>query len=298
MLHRRWILAAFVAVVAGLASPMTSKAAFRFHLKLESTGKTTADLDLLTIPATNVGAINQGYSYSGHSLTDLDPGPGNLWQSAFFNIDYFGYNLQFVIAKTNSPDGDPAQLILQSATITRSQRYAANTGAATTSGAQFSAANLKFTVSATDYYKPEGDRLLGSHFAGQFNMASNALGATAKFTSTYDSQNKLYGIGGSPESYTETNSINNMVGPLNSQTAFSPGTHWQDVTSGPGTFSLTNTVQLNGMGFGINNTYTGDLLDTGVISPVPAPPGLILAATALPFFGLLRRRLKGAIQTA
>jgi len=49
----------------------------------------------------------------------------------------------------------------------------------------------------------------------------------------------------------------------------------------------------------VTTLAAGESVDFKVTTTVavPAPPGLILAATALPFFGILRRRLRGAAAT-
>jgi hypothetical protein len=58
-----------------------------------------------------------------------------------------------------------------------------------------------------------------------------------------------------------------------------------------GLFSMTNEIQVSGLAVAVNNLpQIQASVDSTVI--VPAPAGLILAATALPFVGLLRRRLR------
>jgi hypothetical protein len=60
-------------------------------------------------------------------------------------------------------------------------------------------------------------------------------------------------------------------------------------THGPlGPYSMTLVVNINhAPGTGVSSSF-----DFEVVNTVPAPAGLILAATAVPFLGLLRRRMR------
>jgi hypothetical protein len=65
-----------------------------------------------------------------------------------------------------------------------------------------------------------------------------------------------------------------------------------DVTANP--FSLGNVMTISSLGD--KGTASVTLTTTAVadpgVNPVPAPTGLIMAVTAVPFFGLIRRRLR------
>jgi len=83
------------------------------------------------------------------------------------------------------------------------------------------------------------------------------------------------------------------------ETMTSPGGPGQGPTSSATvnatSVSITNDVLISGLGIGQYDNFQFlseiDSVNTPFIQTTPAPAGLILAATMVPFFGLLRRRL-------
>ena len=99
---------------------------------------------------------------------------------------------------------------------------------------------------------------------------------TVVLSGTYDSTNTAFGSG-------VTNSATvTLPQPAFSQTLSSV------LGGSTGDYSITNVINVSGLGAG--QTVGNLSIESTVVAPAPA--GLILAATALPFVGLLRRRLR------
>jgi hypothetical protein len=241
------------AIVAGIAALAgPATSQAAYELRLSSNGE-IATLDLTTV-TTGAGTIGSG-TYTGSSS-----GGGVV---TLTGIVFQGYTISTNLTFSNSP-GSPglAQLSLSDTSIQR-------TAALTNNG------TLSIAVSATDYSSPTG--FTTNNTAFQTLYTPNNANGTVTLTSHVDLTNSLFGAGNT-QSDTAT-------------TSFSSPINTQALPSINGLFSMTNEIQVSGLAVAVNNLpQIQASVDSTVI--VPAPAGLILAATALPFVGLLRRRLR------
>jgi len=322
MRRRRFLFAAVLAVAGGLIAPSTSQAAFL--LKFDSTNASGAHSVTLNLSGTNdgnpntidvvsgSGASGAGWKYDVASISQA----GDFTTVSFVNMDVFGYVISFSISKTNAPDGNPGDLLLNNFSAERYTAYGTsnvtNGGAATstqngavydsktvTTGANRVAAsnaralsgdNLAVTLTATDYHLPPSQTVMESRFTGSFD---NSAGSTSQavYSSIYDRNNTLFGAVTSlihSDTLTKGGSL-----PGETDTPITPaGTSQYSITN---KLALTN-IQTSSLQTGFTKGLNGASVQTTITGPVaaPAPAGLILVAGIVPFIGLLRRRLRAA----
>jgi len=262
MFRRKFLIAALLAATTLLVAPATSEATFQFKLKLETEqAGGSAEFDLLAGSALVLGgtggAGNGAYSFGIFSRTVT----GIETDANFANLQFGGYTISVNFNNTNSP-GDPngGWLTITGLNITRAP-----------SGP--SADTLKISLTATDYDLPDPQKVMRTGFTLQ---APNASAGSISLTSYYDSTNSLYGTGAS----------NNMTASLPSNVGSTE--KFATLGSSTGTYSLTNVIDLSNLNKG--GSINQGTITTTVIAP--APPGLVMLVGALPFFGLLRRRLR------
>ena len=258
MFHRLLL----AAVVAGLVAPSAAKADFTLSL---ASGGETATVNLLT------GAVK----YAGGANGLFDPVivfPGSGIVDATLN----GYTITAVFAQTNAPGSQTGAILnLTGVNVIRNSSTAAN-------------GTLSIELTATNYTSPTPQATLSTTYSAAFannvvfvNAAIKTQLPTVTESSYYDNTNTAFGMGGQGTSVAST----------------SPGsgialvTHSTGLPSTSGMFSMTDVLSLSGMGTGFSNELTSGSISATVYAP--APTGLILAVTMVPFFGLLRRRLRG-----
>jgi hypothetical protein len=127
--------------------------------------------------------------------------------------------------------------------------------------------------------QPLDGYLLGSNFGGSFGNTIN--GQSATLTSAFGEGTVLF-------TQDTTRDYNVQTSDSQQTTGGTVSGSWLSLPGGVSPFVLTNTVDVTMRGDG---TFTSGGVTTQVV-PAPAPHGLIMFASALPFFGLLRRRLR------
>jgi len=168
-------------------------------------------------------------------------------------LQFDSYNISGTIASSDwSGNASFAQLNIQSLTIT-------NSGP--------SSSTLSLGIGEGGFLAPVGKTYLQSEVVGTF---SQGTGATITGSTAY---NYPTGVA------TSTQTINS---------GFADKTNTSSGFTASSNFSLTDTITVTG----ITGTQNVGVTLYGEIYAAPAPPGLILAATMVPFIGLFRRRLK------
>lgn len=255
---RKCLAAIITVAVAGSAVP---KAHAGFYVSLNEAGAGPLVLDL-----NNANTVSQYFNVVQRAggITEYD------LKTSIIVGDYSFFG-SFI--KTNNPGlQSGAKLSVGNSSLTRV-------------GDQYGDP-LTISVTQTDFTRPSGPgssvALTGS---GDFTYAPNA---TATLSATVDLGNNAFATGGDPSQvYTASTVLSPVAsGTLTpvSQGNFSIG----------GNFSLTTSMTVSGLGVGDSVQNLGA---NGAVY-APAPGGLILAATAVPFFGLLRRRLRTAAGAA
>jgi hypothetical protein len=259
-------LSLLLAIVAVLCAPVAAKADFTLVL---ASGGETATVDLTS------GLI----AYAGGATASADPisvitGAG---QATVLNAKLNNYVIQAVLAQSNSPGLQTgATLGLTGVNVVRSS----STGDVVSGNALNNGA-LSISLTATGYTSPNPQKTLSTTYSASFMPTATIAGlGMVTESSYYDASNTPFGTGGQG-SNASSSSGGAAIGGVTIPTAL-PG--------GSGTFSMTNKISISGMGVG--NDYA--LASASVSSAVyaPAPSGLILAATIVPFFGILRRRMR------
>jgi hypothetical protein len=262
-MFRKLLLTAAVAVAAALVAPATSKA--DFILNLSETGFTSVSIDFTSLSAGT-------YIIDGLTIVWTPSVKGG---SATVNGTFGDYSL--------SINGD---------SFSRTKVITIENETATVTSNKDGANPLSLS--------------LGQSFSGVIPNVGitvfNSLAST-QLTST----SVLDGI----SSVTGTNP--NVTTPVATVAGSLLGLGSSDTTQATTTTLLTtigvsNTITINGLNTPTTSQISGDQatdeysLTTTVISTnnnipfltqTPAPSGLIVAATMVPFFGLLRRRLRG-----
>jgi len=271
MSARRFVFAAALAVVGALAAPPTGQAAFLLQLQ-SGAQSTTIDLGALSTGGPGSGS---GYTYTFFFKENAE----GTTTAVFTNLEFGGYTISAATNITNAP-GSPlgGNLSLNGLTVSR------NAG---------SEDDLTIALTSTGYTQPNPQSSLDSNFAARLNTLAQTT-PIIDFRSSYAIGDNPFGDDVSNLATTEGSNF----GPVAPQEPFSAVAS-TGLSGNTSTYSLTNVVTITGLGFGVANR-----LDQGgsssVVTPlsVPAPAGLILAAGAVPFLALLRRRSKAADATA
>lgn len=273
MCFRKFIYAAALAVVGVLAAPPTAKASFL--LKLES-GSNSATLDLNALTNESGGSGGSGGSAYSYSFFYRETVEGTT-TGVFTNLKFAGYTISADTNITNSPGSSKGgNLSLNGLTVSR------DTG-------KSSQDDLTISLTATGYDKPSVQKSLDSNFGARMNTAASVV-PTVDFRSSFAFGDVEFGDDVSNTATTQGSGFSALM-PYSSTASTSLGAN-------TGSYSLTDVVTITGLGFGRDNR-----LDQGGVSAlvtpqlVPAPAGLILVAGAVPFLGLLRRRMRAAQPT-
>jgi hypothetical protein len=220
-------------------------------------------------PPARAGYIEVDYSIDGGAKTMIASGNG----SAFFSGTLGGqFNVSLGFAASGSPASLSQGLAYNPFTNNYVSALYANDGSGTTH-------TLTIYVSSTGFTVPTGNNLtLGS----SASITEVSGGTTVSFTSYADTSNALWGMTGPSTSIVPFSVSGGQSGSANASTLFS--------TVGSNPYSLTNVGSYTMLG-GTNITLVGG---TTTVT-TPAPPGLFMALTGLPFLavgGWLRFRRK------
>jgi hypothetical protein len=269
----RFLLTAVLAVAGGVLAPATSRAAFL--LKITASGSISPfQLDLTGADTGFPVGITGGGSYT----LGTDPFNNRTVSGTFGNYT-------FQLTATNnvpgtSPNG-PGTLVLTSVTI--------NHNTSTTADA------ISISLTGTGYTNPTSPLRAFSTAFGEAPPSGGGVAGngTDVFTSIYDPNNNAFGVPGST-SNGSTTSLSWTTTPTANQQSNNQSTN----LIGAFTYSLTNTISITNAGSG--RILTEGTATSNVANAVaaPAPSGLILAAGALPFVGVLRRKFRAAPKTA
>lgn len=256
----------FAAVVAGLFAPSAAKADFTLLL---SSGGESATVDLNTGTVTYAG----GASVSSDFVM-VSPGSGS---SLVLNATLNNYTISAVLAQNNLPGQQSgATLNLTGIYVVRNSL----TGDVV-SGTALNNSSLGISLTASGYTFPVPQDVLSTTYSASFTPPPQGQPLLGNITESayYDATNTPFGTGG-PSTSASSNSGGSGIGGVTLSTALPIGT---------GSFSMTDTISLSGMGIGSNYELASGSISSTVYAP--APSGLILAATMIPFFGLFRRRM-------
>jgi len=277
--------AAAVAVMATLAPP--AKADFTLTLGSGSDSKT---FDLTTLAAAGNGTTAAGtaYSWSGYSY-DAATQSFILQDFHFGEYDLTNGRASLVTGGTNLPGNVIGELDLEAIRIERQNLGGTSNGPA--GGGPPPAFTMKLTASG--YTVPSAPALLTSQMDGYFNLPPPGQ-PPPNGVATLQSWVDVAGPAGV---------LGSSVNPLSFDVTQQGGAQSANLTSGTFTalsnpYSITHQITLSNMGYGVDSRFQQGSISSQVVYVTPAPPGLILAATAVPFGGLLRRRLRKAAPVA
>jgi hypothetical protein len=263
-MFRRFLLTAVTAVIASLASNAKSEAAFSVKIDVYSTN-----------PYSSTGAINPfvsgGTLLGSQEIFDGSAGDGNSNPNRISLIATIaGVNID-ISSLTNGPSGNPAWVSQTTANLTNVTRTL----------------NRWVVITITDTFSP----------IGTGDGAPFSLSTTANTTGQPPSGGLTKGAGVRVVSGVEGTDPNQVY----TDTLTLPNSATAPLTTDPvafdrlaGDFKLKNFIVVSlpgasGAAPGSSASFSSSAM---AVSVAPAPAGLIMAATALPFFGLLRRRLR------
>jgi len=265
MFRRKFLTAALVAAVAALAAPMTSQAAFYIGVRVGGVGGSTTILNDATLDLANDGVIETPLLSPGGTLTG--------------RYNFGGYYIG--VSATSNANTNPDQALL----TTNTRVVVSNVGA----GNQ----TLELFVLEDSFTVPGTPPIL-STLTNDLTVNNFFIGATKN------------GAGQPGESVSVIATAGIDAQPVGSADPFNPGTI-QGITANSSisipvngnetstSFLRTTTPYylLTHLVFNLNQGNSVQIQnDTSVTAPAPA--GLVLVATAVPFFGVLRRRMKTA----
>jgi hypothetical protein len=266
LFRRRFFLAAALAAAVGLVGPPTARAAFTVTLQQTAGSPAVSGANPVTVadtagslsfPLPPAGTIFDTSTTEGHIVLGQSQGAFAFPSSA---VTFGAFSLTFN-GQRSSDEGGALVIGSTGPTITTVTNMSSTT------------ATLVITLQEDAFALPAGPASLG---------VTNSL--------------TVLGITGPTGNFSlsSTSTVQNNTSPFN------PVTVGTSLSGGPGGTSNTVIFERNGGGsYTAIHTFTLTL-DAGAsvqfqgqtAVATPAPPGLILAATALPFAGLLRRRLR------
>jgi len=268
MFRLKFLTVALVAAVAVLTSPALGQAAFL--LRLDS-GSTSATIDLATGEVLATSGASGFTAGSFLATTNSGTGSGNYAAftsgaalAGFLDLRFAGYQIFTQTNLNNEPGNDVFGNL-----------YLGNTQVKnTTTGAL---ADLKLSVTNTDYQLPSA---VNRYVETTFNATVTVSSATVDLYSYYADGTTAFdtasNVNGEDLHVQATSTM-----PASSTIATSPS------FAATGPYTLTDVVLISGLTNGQVATASVDQ-----VVRAPAPTGLIMAVTAVPFFGLLRRRLR------
>jgi len=269
MFRSRFLLTAAVAVAAALAAPAVSQAAFQIRLEA---GSENATIDLTTGKVLSATG-GSGFT-AGSTLATSNPGAGSgnylffapgSFGSTFASLQFRGYLIQ----TESDVNNHPGTQVMGNLYLGTTQVTNVSAGA--------SPAALKISVTDTDYTLPSAvNRYIETTFNGTVTNST----AVADLYSYY------------ANGTTPFDTAVNVAGEdLHAQATQGHPASGAPVTSpsfaATGPYTLTNSIVITGLSTGQVATASVDQ-----VVHAPAPPGLVMLVGAVPFFGLIRRRLR------
>jgi hypothetical protein len=263
MFRSRFLMAAFVAAIAALAGPATSQAAFSITF---------------TVGANSTSITDQGsgdYATGPSGLNTIDTGHMNTAGQTLLGLTPFSFQ-GFEIAVQTALVSNPSQVNIDTQTnfiikyngSDPSQTIKIEVAATglTNPGAAGAAMELDHSVTGLAFLQDDGT----TGGTGSLNTHALATGGNSSATLFLSSGTAATGANAPPVYFYR-----------------------------PATYDLIQTINVT---LNTSNSVQFDTITSVQAAPpnitlVPAPAGLILAATGLPFFGLLRRRLRRAGST-
>jgi len=275
-MFRRFLLSATAAVALGLIVPSSVRA--DFVLELQS-GSNTVYVDLNNNNSTFGQVLNNASYTSNGTISSaaiyLAPGSQGYGQGGNYKVNislvFDGYDINTVTNITNNPGTQSgATLNLQSTSVDNDSGGKNN--------------NLTISLTSTSFSLPTPQGTLTSSFGASSIVANgNYSFITVNEGAYYSSSNAAFGESG--QSVTATNGAGySSISNFSESTALSGSNN---------SYSMTDVLSMSGLStVKANSTIIGSGdIDSTVFAP--APSGLILATTMVPFFALLRRRLRG-----
>jgi len=265
-MFRKFLLTAAVAVVAGLMAPSAARAAFSLGLADGNAGDTV----IVSLTTTNTySGSNAGGNYYlsvtvGHTGTTVTGYYDSSTAPLGTGVGK-GIYITSVFSQTNQPGAQSG------ATLNMNSTNVTNEGTK-----KFG--SLLIAISADSYTLPTPQKVLTSTISGNFGAGTGLVTEAAY----YDPSNTLFGSGAGTTSVSVSNST--AGSPILGTSPSAP-----ILTTGS-PFSMTNGLLLTNLSAG---GFYSTTEDSTVLAP--APSGFILAATMVPFFGLLRRRLRQTV---
>jgi hypothetical protein len=276
MFRRRLLMVA--AVAATLWASSQAQASFVLQIDVYKTsGMSLVESITESTPAVGLGSETLTFSHINPSSSDFT--------SATLNQDL----LLEVKADSNrtDPSGNPAQIQNVTATI---RNVSAHTAVGNTNPA--TPYTVVISLTDTDFTIPVGPNPMTLTSVLQWSAAGNPA-VTGSFQSAADTGNTEFAGGSVATIFTAAGTATPGSQTIGDTSSANTNKVIQFNRSGP--YSLTNQYIIN---TSAQMTAAASLTGTTEVWAAPAPGGLILAATALPFVGLLRRRLRAAAPTA
>jgi len=276
-MFRKFLLTAVVAVTAALVAPATSQAQFVVTIS-DGANLATADYITVTVTATTAKITSAGGNLVGLLGTDLD---GAKVTGANFSTGAGGLFL--------SPGNDGATIYGSTSKIT----FEGATFNIVGGGSNYTGTAVvgEIDISLTNLNQNTTTKTLIASVMETGFLAPTTPFATLQTTVDTLQPQTL------PTTVTGSGSYDNGVATVSA--TIPSGQTGTSATSGSfplaTPYSLSAAVSLVGT---IKTGPSGVLTNTGAETDLiasPAPSGLILAATMVPFFGLLRRRLRQTV---
>jgi len=267
MFRSRFLMAAFVAAIAALAGPATSQAAFTISAS-DGLGNSA------TIGDNNVGNTSVG-TVSG--VSDTNPALSGITTPQILSTpgpvvgQFTVGNFQIGVNVTSTSDASQSSFSTNTSTVIRNTGSSAATLTLTTSNVFILPLNVNMQLTETLAVNVFRDKF--GHVIGGLST-SDSVSALATANPTFATTPTF--------TLSQNGNANNLLSPV----AFTRTSLFFTVTQ---QFTILlqagQSAEFNGSAF-VSSIPGDNLLIT------PAPAGLILAATGLPFLGLLRRRMR------
>ncbi len=255
MFRSRFLLAAVVAAVASLAAPATSQAAF--YVTLSGDGINTYVINDQNSPA-NTGPFTD-LNNASSQVNNIQVASAGASTTLYNSIDFS------LTTRTNNPG-----------TASLGNVFASTANLVNTSNAQ---KRITFTITSSGFTSPgqAGDTLYArTVLTSLMGLTTSNLGSGAnqsQFVTTITGSGQVPNpVSTSADSFVQSG--NQM---WSNQVSFTRGSN----------YTMSSTYDLY-----IAANATVDFQVNSVVTAAPAPAGLIMLAGALPFAGLLRRRLR------
>jgi len=271
MFRWRFLTAAVAAVAVSLGAPLGAQAAFTLTL---TEGSVSQQFDLTTMGSSGGGIVSGvSYSWSGYTY-DAATKSFELESFTFGQYSLTNGAASIIVGETNLPGGTLATLSLDTIKVQRTNVGGSQNGPQGDPPPPIPAFTIELTASG--FTAPTGNVFLTSQMDGKFNLPPPG-------------QPQPNGVA------TLTSSVDGLSSPLSLVIEQDDGAVAANLTSGAfnavAPYSITHKIVLENMGVGVDSRFEQGSISSQV-KAVPAPAGLIMALTAVPFLGVIRRRLR------